>query len=145
MQTNTEVANAATTTNPVVETPTVELPKKAAPKKEAASTEEGIVVEKPKKAAAKKVEQQTEVKVSSFKELDSKKAKSLEKQVKEIKGVKEATFTTKAKRVIIQMKLKKEGDDAVFQRVIELATKANFKVGRSYFIENDLTVNLTQN
>lgn len=80
----------------------------------------------------------------AFKELNVKKAKSFEAQVKEMKGVKEASLSTKAKRIIVAIKLESKTDETVFEKVIELASTSQLKVGRSYYIEDALTVNLTQ-
>ncbi|GEO08321.1 hypothetical protein [Segetibacter aerophilus] len=145
MQTNTEVANEATTAKPAVEISKVEPPQKEVEQSPVVKKDETLLAEKGKKAAAKKLEQAPEVKTSSFKELDSKKVKSLEAKVKAIEGVKEVSMTPKAKKLVMLIALNKKEDDAVYQQVIEIASNNNFKVGRSYYIDEVLTVNLMQN
>ncbi len=81
----------------------------------------------------------------TFKELDLKKAKTLETQVKEIKGVTDVEFTTNKKKIKVFITAKKKEDDAVYQQAVQIATACNFKVGRSYYIDEVLTVNLVQN
>lgn len=80
----------------------------------------------------------------AFRELNMKKLKSLETQVKELKGVKEVAVHSKAKKIKLVIVLDKKEDDEVFQSVIELASNSNFKIVRSYYHESDLIVNLNK-
>ena len=80
----------------------------------------------------------------AFKELNIKKLKSLETQVKELKGVKEVAVHSKAKKIKLVIALNKKEDDEAVQSVIELASNSNLEIGRSYYYESDLIVNLTQ-
>ena len=80
----------------------------------------------------------------AFRELNIKKLKSLKTQVKELKGVKEVAVHSKAKKIKLVIALNKKEDDEAVQSVIELVSNSNLEIGRSYYYESDLIVNLTQ-
>ena len=69
--------------------------------------------------------QTTEAARAAFKELDLTNVTTLATTLKAMKGVKEVILTTKAKKLILFITLKKKEDDAVYQQVIEVAAKSN--------------------
>ena len=92
-----------------------------------------------------KPQTQTATERAAFKALNLKKVETLETQVKAIKGVKDVSIASKAKNVAIFISLKMAEDNDVFQKVVELVGESNFKLSRSYFYNDGLTGNLTQN
>jgi copper chaperone CopZ len=79
-----------------------------------------------------------------FKELNLKQAKTLETKVKAIKGVADVELTTNKKKIKVLITAKVKEDQSIYQSAAAIAIACNFKVGRSYFIDEVLTVNLVQ-